>query len=170
MCHKSNDMKDCSATTIVRRVLEKSPTFCQIEIEAQAALAAYSSETNPKSERRELLLRTLAHNPARVVIEPPIFPMNRRLHSSLAVAVFERELLVSSPCGFGVSAPVAPQHSAPASSAKASRKPIIDLLPHENEHSKSSCFLSREGLQRRRKVDRKPGNGKLRICHLSLGF
>jgi hypothetical protein len=163
-------MKSRSATIIVRRVWEKSPAFCRIEIEAQAALAAYFSETNPKSEHRELLLRTLVRNPARVVIEPPISPMNRRLRSNLAVAAFERESLVSSPCGFGVSAPVARQHSTPASSAKTSQKPILDLLPHENEHSKSSCFLSCEGLQMWWNVDRKPGNGKSRICHLSLGF
>jgi len=43
---------------IVLLWLEKSPIVCQIEIEAQAALAACSLETNQKWKHQELWLKT----------------------------------------------------------------------------------------------------------------
>ena len=129
-------MKKFPATTIAPSVWEKSPAVYRTEIEALAVLAAYFSGINLKSKRRELLPKTSIRNPERGAIEPLIFPMNRRLYSNPAIAVFERELLVSSPSGFGVSAPAAQQRSAPASSAKPSVALVLNLLPHENEHKK----------------------------------
>lgn len=126
-------MKKVPTTTIVRPGLEKSQAACRIEIEAPIVLAFCFWETNQQRKHRELWLKTSVRNPAHGAIEPPISPMNRRLYSSPAIAAFRQEPFVSSSFGCDISAPAARQHSAPASSAKPSREPVLNLLPHEND-------------------------------------
>jgi hypothetical protein len=121
------------ARPIVRLWSEKLPAFDLIEIEGQAASRAWSLETVQKWKRQEPWLKTSIRNQGRDEAGPLIFPVNRHLCSSPAIAVFGPEAPASSPSDSDISALAARRRLVPASSHKPSGKQAVNLLPHENE-------------------------------------
>jgi hypothetical protein len=123
---------------IARHALEKLPAFGPIEIAGLVVLTICSLETVRKWKRQALWLGTSIRNQAHDEVVLPIFQASQGLCSNPAIAVFGRERLASSLCGFGIFALAVPQCSGPASSRKASGITTCHLLPHENELSKKS--------------------------------
>jgi len=119
--------------TIDRLALGKLPVFCRTEIEALTDSMVCPLEINQKWRLQEPSPETSIHNLVRGVIEPLIFPKNRRLYSNLAIGAFGQESAASSFFGCGIFALAARRRLTPASSAKPSRRAVLDSLPHENE-------------------------------------
>ena len=140
--HKSKDFS--SITAIGRPALERLPIVCRTEIEAPIVSDALSLETNRESKLQGLLPKRLIHNQAPGAIAPPIFPMNRRLCSSLAIGAFGQVPAVSTPFDCGISALVDRRRLSPISSIKASRTPVFNSLPHENEMFEDFACLKTE--------------------------
>lgn len=104
-------MKECSATTIVRREWGKSPVFRRIEIARRFCSTAVSGETNPQAGHPGHAPDKPFRNRALCGAAIPDSPMNRDLCSSRAVAVSWPELPATNPFSRAVFSPAGRSNS-----------------------------------------------------------